>query len=74
MILLELVDSDDEKPCQGKTQEWIKQRHQLGSFQNIIKEFIVEDQYPFKYIIWMSAEDFETALKHNDDLFSPQEI
>ena len=34
VILPELVDSDDEKPCQGKTQEWIKRRHQLGSFRD----------------------------------------
>ena len=37
-ILSELVDSDDEKPRRGKTREGIKRRHQLASFQNIIKE------------------------------------
>ena len=48
VILSELVDSDDEKPRRTKTREWIKRRHQLGSFQNIIKELIVEDRYAFK--------------------------
>ena len=59
VVLSELVDSDNQKPPRGKTGEWIKQRHQLGSFQNIIKQVIVEDQYAFKEISWMSVEDFE---------------
>ena len=74
VILSELVDSDDEKPRRGKTREWIKQRHQLGSFQDIIKELIVEDRYAFKEMFRMSVEDFETVLKHIDDHISPQEI
>ena len=67
-ILSGLVDSD------GKMREWIKRRHQLGSFQNVIKELIVEDRYAFKELIWMNVEDFETVLKHIDDLISPLEI
>ena len=67
-ILSGLVDSD------GKMREWIKRRHQLGSFQNVIKELIVEDRYTFKELIWMNVEDFETVLKHIDDLISPLEI
>ena len=74
MILSELVDSDDEKPWQGKMREWIKRRHQLGSFQNIIKELIVEDRYAFKEMIWVSLEEFKTVLKHIDGLISPLEI
>ena len=31
VVLSELVGSDDEKPPRGKTREWIKGRHQLGS-------------------------------------------
>ena len=31
--------------------------------QNIMKEFIVEDWYAFKEIIWMSVEDFKTVSK-----------
>ena len=72
VILSELVDSDDEEP--GKSREWIKWRHQLGSSQNIIVELIVEDRYAFKKIFPMSVEDFETVLKHIDDLISPKEI
>ena len=68
VILSELVDSDDEKPRRGKTQEWIKRRHRLGSLQNMIKELTVEDRYAFKEMFRMSVEDFETALKHIDDL------
>ena len=59
VVLSELVDSDNQKPRRGKTVEWIKQRHQLGSFHNIIKQVIVEDQYAFKKMSWMSVEDFE---------------
>ena len=47
VILSKFVDSNDEKPRRGKTWEWIKRRHQLGSVQNIIKELIVEDRYAF---------------------------
>ena len=50
VIISELVDSDDEKPCQGKTREWIEQWQQLGSFQNTIEEVIVEDRVAFKEI------------------------
>ena len=67
VILSELVDYDEEKPRRGKTREWIKRIHQLGSFQNIIKELIVEDRYAFKEMFRMSVEDFETVLKHIDE-------
>ena len=52
----------------------IKRRHQLGPFQNIIQELIVEDRYTFKDMFWMSKEDFESVLMHIVDLISPQEI
>ena len=74
VIISELVHSDDEKPRRGKTREWIKRRHQLGSLQNIIKELTVEDRYASTEMFRMSVEDFETVLKHIDDLISPQEI
>ena len=63
VILSELIDFDDEKQHQGKTREWIKRRHHLGSFQNIIKELIVEDQYTFKGMFQLIVEDFETVFK-----------
>ena len=44
VIFSELVDSDDKKQTRGKTRKWIKRTHQLGSFQNIVKELIVEDR------------------------------
>ena len=43
MVLTELVDSDDKKPCQGKTREWIKRGRESGYIQNIIQELKVED-------------------------------
>ena len=73
-ILSMLVNSDDEKPRRGKTREWIKWRHQLGSFHSIIKELNVDDRYAFKEMFRKSVEDCETVLKHIDDLISPQEI
>ena len=36
VILSELVDYD-KMLCRGKMLEWIRRRHQSGSFQNIIK-------------------------------------
>ena len=74
VILSELLDSDGEKPLQGKSLAWIKLRHQLGSSQNIIVKFIVEDRYAFEEMFRMSAEHFETVLKHIDDPISPKEI
>ena len=63
VIISELVDSDDEKPCRGKTREWIKQWQQLGSFQNTIEELIVEDRVAFKEIFRMIVEDFKNCFK-----------
>ena len=74
VILSELANSDDEKPRPGTTREWIKRRHQLSSFHSIIKELILDDRYAFKELFRKSVEDFETVLKHIDDLISPQEI
>ena len=74
VILSELVDSVNEKPRRGKTSEWIKWRRQLGSFQSIIKELIVEDRHAFKEMFRMSEKDFETVLKRVDDFISAQEI
>ena len=37
--------------------------HQLGSFQNIIRELTVEDRYAFKEIFWKNVEDFETVYR-----------
>ena len=60
-VISELAYSDDEKPRRGKTREWIKRRHQLGSFQNIVQKLIVEDRYVFKEMFQMSVEDFGTV-------------
>ena len=46
----------------------------MGSFQIIIKKLNAEDQYAFKEIFRMNVEDFQTVLKHIDDLISPKEI
>ena len=46
----------------------------LGFFQNIIKELIAEDRYACKEMFRVSVENFETVLKHIDDLISPQKI
>lgn len=67
VILSELVDYD-KMLCRGKMLEWIRRRHQSGSFQNIIKELTVEDRYAFKEMFRISVEDYETVLMHIDDL------
>ena len=54
MVLIELVDSDDEKPRRWKTREWIKRRRESGYFQNIFQELKVEDQMGFKDMFRMS--------------------
>jgi len=73
-LLLELFDSDDEKPCRGKTREWVKRRSELGAFATIVNELIVEDRFGFKSMFRMSLEDFKNILGHIQDLITPQEI
>ena len=58
IILSELVDSDDERPRRGKTREWIRRRSQLGLYETLIKELIIEDRLSFKEMFRMSVEDF----------------
>ena len=72
MALTEVVDSDDEKPCQGKTRERIKRR-ESGYLQNIFQELKVEDRLGFKDMFHMSANDYEFLLGQISDLISPNE-
>ena len=48
MVLTELVDSDDKKPCLGKTREWIKKRRETSYLQNIFQELKFEDRMGFQ--------------------------
>ena len=74
IILSELVDSDDERPRRGKTREWIRRRSQLGLYETLIKELIIEDNLSFKEMFRMSVEDFEPVLSQIHDLIAPQEF
>ena len=74
IILSELVDSDDERPRRGKTREWIRLRSQLGLYETLIKELIIEDRLSFKEMFRMSVEDFEAVLSQIHDLIAPQEF
>ena len=53
IILSELVDSDDERPRRGKTREWIRRRSQLGLYETLIKELIIEGRLSFKEMFRM---------------------
>ena len=53
ILLNELLDSDDEKPTRGKTQEWIKRRGENGYFNNIIQELRIEDRIGFREMFRM---------------------
>ena len=55
MVLTELVDWHDKKPCQGKTKEWVKRRRDSGYFQNIFQELNADDQVDFKDKFSMSS-------------------
>ena len=74
IILSELVDSDDERPRRGKNREWIRRRNQLGLYETLIKELIIEDRLSFKEMFRMSVEDFEAVLSQIHDLIAPQEF
>ena len=62
------MDSDDERPRRGKTREWIRRRSQLGLYETLIKELIIEDRLSFKEMFRMSVEDFEAVLSQIHDL------
>ena len=68
------MDSDDERPRRGKTREWIRRRSQLGLYETLIKELIIEDRLSFKEMFRMSVEDFEAVLSQIHDLIAPQEF
>ena len=68
------MDSDDERPQEGKSREWIRQRSQLGLYKTLIKELIIEDRLSFKELFRMSVEDFEAVLSQIHDLIAPQEF
>ena len=74
VVLNELMDFDDEKPCRGKTRQWVKRRRESGYFTNIIQELKVEDRMGFKEMFRMDVVDFEYVLSQISDLISPQEI
>ena len=74
VVLSELVDSDDEKPCRGKTRDWVKRRDEKGYFNNIIQELKVEDRLGFKEMFRMDIVDFEFILGKISQFISPQEI
>ena len=59
MVLTDLVDSDFEKSCRGKTRESIKRRRKSGYFQNIFQELKVEDGICFKDMFRMSVNDYD---------------
>ena len=73
VVLNELMDSDDEKPQQGKTRNWIKRRHERGYFNNIIQELRIEDQFGFREMFRMDVTDFENILAKISDIISPKE-
>ena len=51
VVLNELMDSDDEKPCHRKTRQWEKRRRESGYFTNTIQELKVEDRMGFKEML-----------------------
>ena len=72
-IFKKLVDSDDEKPPQGKTRERIKRRRESGYFQNIFYEIKVENPMGFKDMFHLSVTDYEFLLSQISNLISPNE-
>ena len=58
----------------SKTREWIRRRSQLGLYETLIKELIIEDRLSFKEMFRMSVEDFEAVLSQIHDLIFPQEF
>ena len=61
VILSELLESDAGKPHQSKTREWIKWRHQLLSFQKIIKK----PSKPFTIVLMLLLGWYGFAKSHN---------
>ena len=68
MILIKLAYSEDEKPCRGKTREWIKRRSKTGYFQNIFQDLKVEDRMGFQDMFAMNVTDYKFLLIQISDL------
>ena len=65
--------NDDEKPCRGKTRDWVKRRRERGYSNNIIKELRIEDRFGFREMFRMDVVDFEYVLGRISDMISPRE-
>ena len=63
--------SADEKPCRGKTRQWMKRRRDY--FTNIMQGLKV-DRMGFKEMLRLDVVDFEYVLSQISDLTSPQEL
>ena len=74
MVLTELLDSDYEKPRQGKAREWIKRRRETGYFQNIFQGLKAKDRTGIKDMFCMSFTDYEYLFSQISDPISPNEI
>ena len=68
MVLTELFDSHDRKPCRGKAREWIKRRTENSYFSNKFEESNVEFRMVSKDMFCMSATDNEFLLCQISDL------
>ena len=67
----ELMDSNDKKPCRGKTRKWVKRRSERRHFSNIMRQFKIEDHTGFREMFRMDVMDFEFILAQIFDLIPP---
>ena len=62
MVLTGLVDTDDEKPFQEKTREWIKRRSESDYLQNVFQELKDEYWMGFTDMFSISVTDYKFLL------------
>lgn len=59
MLLILISEQIDKNPHKDKTGDWIKRRHELGTYQYIIKELIDEDRCGFKQMRKILQKSFK---------------
>ena len=67
----ELMDSNDKKPCRGKTRKWVKRISERRHFNNIMRQFRIEDHTGFREMFRIDVMDFEFILAQIFDLIPP---
>ncbi|XP_046862824.1 protein ANTAGONIST OF LIKE HETEROCHROMATIN PROTEIN 1-like [Xenia sp. Carnegie-2017] len=68
------LDEQEKKPTRGRTRRWIKRRGEIGYFNTIVRELMMEDTASYCEMMRMSYKDFKYILQEIASLITPQRI